>query len=80
MEEIARDTCPINEAIEDNITEKLYNFFSHNELTLNGTRLLEDSEEQAQLGIAARKFAKDNYDMKTICLPRKLRRVEELNN
>jgi len=77
---VASDTCPVVEAIEDNVTGKLFNFFSHSQLALNVTNLLENSEEQARLGLAARNFARDNYDLKDICLPRQLRWVEELSD
>ena len=77
---VASATPPVNEAIEDNVTGKLFDFFSHSELALNVISLLEDSETQARLGIAARNFAKDNYDLKNICLPRQLKWVEELNH
>ena len=77
---VASDTRPIDEAIEDNVTGKLFDFFSHDELALNVTRLLGNSEEQSRLGLAARNFAIDNYDLKNICLPRQVRWVEELSN
>jgi Glycosyltransferase len=66
---VASDTHPVIEAIEDNVTGKLFNFFSHNELASNVINLLENSDEQARLGRAARNFARDNYDLKAICLP-----------
>ena len=75
---VASDTQPVKEAIEDNVTGMLFNFFSHNELALNVTNLLKNSKERARLGLAARNFAKDNYDLRNICLPRQMKWVEDL--
>ncbi len=76
---VASNTSPVSEVIEDNVTGKLFNFFSYKELALKVTKLIEDSEEQARLGLAARNFAKGKYDLRKICLPKQLRWVEELN-
>jgi glycosyltransferase involved in cell wall biosynthesis len=58
----------------------LFNFFSHKELALNVIKLLDNSKERARLGLAARKFAREKYDLKNVCLPRQFRWAEELNN
>jgi glycosyltransferase involved in cell wall biosynthesis len=77
---VASDTQPVNEAIENDVTGKLFNFFSHKELALNVIKLLDNSKERARLGLAARKFAREKYDLKNVCLPRQFRWAEELNN
>jgi glycosyltransferase involved in cell wall biosynthesis len=77
---VASNTRPVTEVIEDNVTGKLFNFFSHSGLAMNVTYLLENSDERARFGRAARDFAKNNYDLKNICLPRQLKWVEELKN
>ena len=76
---VASDTPPVNEVIEDNVTGKLFNFFSYRELALKVTKLIDDSQEQARLGLAARNFVKEKYDLRNICLPKQLQWVEELN-
>ena len=36
---VASNTCPLSEAIEDNVTGKLFDFFSHNDLATKVTSL-----------------------------------------
>jgi glycosyltransferase involved in cell wall biosynthesis len=75
---IASDTEPLHEAIRHNDTGRLVNFFDVQGLTSAICALLEDPAERARLGTNARAFARANYDLQTICLPRQLAWVESL--
>jgi len=73
---VASDTQPLHEAIRQDKTGRLVNFFDASALAESITGLLEDEESRRVLGQAAREFAKENYDLKSVCLPRQLRWVE----
>ena len=75
---VASDTQPLQEAIKHDETGRLVDFFDVNALTNEVCALLEDPAARARLGANARAFAQDNYDLKTVCLPKQLQWVEEL--
>jgi len=75
---VASDTAPIREAIFDNKTGVLVDFFDHTELANKISDLLCDSKRRDSLGAAAREFAKSHYDLKKICLPKQIEWVEAL--
>ena len=75
---VASDTPPLHEAIQNNETGRLVNFFDVAALTEQVCHLLENSEERKRLGQNARAFAQQNYDLKTVCLPRQLGWVQRL--
>lgn len=75
---IASDTQPLREAIRHDETGRLVNFFDLRALADGVCDLLDRPEERARLGAAARTFAKANYDLKTVCLPRQLEWVRKL--
>ena len=77
---VASDTPPLHEAITHNITGRLVNFFSHEELGAEVISLLSAPEEQSRLGRAAREFAQANYDLHDVCLPKQVEWVESLIN
>lgn len=77
---VASDTQPLHEAIKDNDTGRLVNFFDHQALVETITQLLDQPEERARLSANARNFAQTHYDLKHVCLPQQLNWVAELVN
>ena len=77
---VASDTQPLREAIVHNETGKLFNFFDASTLAQSVCELLNQPEERIRLGSNARAFAKANYDLQTVCLPKQIAWVEQLNN
>lgn len=73
---IASDTRPLLEAVRHNETGRLVDFFDVIGLANEVCSLLDDPVECQRLGVNARAFAQDNYDLKTVCLPRQLQWVE----
>jgi glycosyltransferase involved in cell wall biosynthesis len=77
---VASDTQPLHEAIAHNETGKLVNFFDHALLASQVCDLLDKSDERARLGANARAFAQQNYDLKTVCLPKQMTWVERIHH
>lgn len=75
---VASNTEPLREAIQDNVTGRLVDFFNVSELADVVCQLLEDPMARERLGHNAREFAKTHYDLKTVCLPSQLAWVERL--
>jgi len=75
---VASDTQPVREAITDNETGILVDFFDHVSLAEAVAKLLESPSLRKKLGENARRFAIANYDLQTVCLPKQLKWVEEL--
>jgi len=75
---VASDTQPLREAIRHDATGRLVDFFDVAGLTNEVCALLDDPVTRERLGASARRFARENYDLKTACLPRQLQWVEEL--
>ena len=69
---VASDTQPLREAIAHNDSGRLVNFFDVAGLVNEVCALLDDPTARAKLGANARAFAQDNYDLKTVCLPKHL--------
>lgn len=77
---VASDTAPLREAIQHDLNGRLVGFFDPAALAAETVRLLENKEERVRLGANARGFAVQNYDLKSICLPRQLQWVKDLVN
>ena len=75
---VASDTQPLHEVIRHDETGRLFNFFDGAALTNEVCALLDDPAARARLGADAREFARANYDLTTVCLPRQLRWVQDL--
>jgi len=73
---VASDTQPLHEAIKHDETGLLVDFFDHDALADSVIRLLDDEDTRVRLGKAARAFAIENYDLKSVCLPKQLQWVE----
>ena len=66
---VASDTQPLHEAITDNETGLLVDFFNHSKLANTVVSLMRDKELRNRLGVNARRKAISNSDLDTICLP-----------
>jgi len=75
---VASNTQPLTEAISHGATGRLVDFFDSTGLANEVCDLLDDPVSRQELGVNARAFAKANYDLKTVCLPRQLLWVEAL--
>lgn len=75
---VASDTQPLREAIVHNETGRLVDFFDHGALVNQIIELLDDPESCRQLGAAARAFARETYDLKSVCLPRQVEWINAL--
>jgi len=74
---IASDTAPVREVITDGETGRLVDFFSVAALNDAICELLDDTAQRARLGRAARELAVDRYDLRSRCLPRQIKLVQE---
>ncbi|QYX56162.1 glycosyltransferase [Roseovarius sp. SCSIO 43702] len=75
---VASDTAPVREVIRDGETGRLVDFFDREALVEEVCGLLDDAEERARLGRAARAMMVREYDLATVCLPRQMAWVEAL--
>ena len=75
---VASDTQPLREAIAHDQTGRLVDFFDPSRLSQEVCDLLAKPRERARLGAAARDFARKNYDLNSVCLPRQIAWVEGL--
>ena len=75
---VASDTAPVRDAITDEHTGRLVDFFDHQALSSSICELLDDPDARARLGQAAREFAITNYDLQYHCLPMQLEWVKQL--
>ena len=75
---LASDTAPVREVIFDDETGLLTDFFDTDALADNLNRLLDDAKLRSRLGIAARQFVLDRFDLEKICLPQQLQWVDAL--
>ena len=75
---VASATAPLPEAIVHGETGRLVDFFDVPGLAQQVCALLDDKAERERLGRQARAFARERYDLATVCLPRQLAWVSEL--
>jgi glycosyltransferase involved in cell wall biosynthesis len=75
---VASRTAPLLEAIEDNRTGRLVDFFDPQGLAQQVGVLLADPQGRARLGGQARAFAQERFDLRSVCLPRQLDWVQGL--
>lgn len=77
---IGSDTAPVREVIRPNQTGRLVDFFDTGALASEICLLLDEPHTRAVLGRNARIFAKTNYDLSAVCLPKQLEWVEALQS
>jgi glycosyltransferase involved in cell wall biosynthesis len=75
---VASDTQPVREAIHHDETGRLVPFFDVGALTQQVCALLESASDRERLGRAAREFARANYDLASVCLPRQMEWIERV--
>jgi glycosyltransferase involved in cell wall biosynthesis len=75
---VASDTQPLHEAIRHDETGRLVNFFGVQELTNDVCSLLDDPVARLCLGMNAREFAQQNFDLNAVALPKQLAWVGDL--
>ncbi|GAB3357178.1 MULTISPECIES: glycosyltransferase [Giesbergeria] len=75
---VASNTQPLHEAIMQNQTGRLVDFFDPAALANEVCSLLTDPITRQHLGANARSFAQQHYDLQTVCLPRQLDWVQSL--
>lgn len=75
---VASDTQPLREVIRHDETGRLVGFFDVPALSEAVCELLDDAPARARLGSAARQFVVENYDLRTVCLPRQMAWVDSL--
>ena len=73
---IASRTPPVEEMIEDGVTGRLVDFFDVDAWAEALIEAMANPEAQAPIRAAARAHIVENYDLKTVCLPRLMRFVE----
>ena len=69
---VACSTDPVTEVMEDGKTGLLVNFFDPDEIVDRVHELMHDTALRHALGQAARQKVVENYDLRSICLPRLL--------
>ena len=75
---VASDTAPVREVIRNGETGIMVDFFDRRALVDQTCALLDAPERRDFLGSNARKFVRETYDLKRICLPRQLAWVDAL--
>ena len=75
---VASDTAPVKEVIRHDQTGRLFPFFQGGQMVHEICEVLDDPALREQLGVAARDFARENYDLKTVCLPQQLQWIDRL--
>ena len=73
---VASDTAPVREVIEQDKNGLLVDFFDPALLARTLISVLSEQAKYAHLGLAARKYAQEKYDLNTVCLPEQLRWLE----
>lgn len=69
---VGSDTAPVREVISHDETGRLVDFFDVQGLAGGVCSLLGNPKERERLGKNAREFVRENYDLKTVCLPKQL--------
>jgi glycosyltransferase involved in cell wall biosynthesis len=77
---VGSDTAPVQEVIKHHHNGLLVDFFKPEELASAVTTLLDDPALREKLGQAARKTAVEKYDLKTVCLPKALGFVDNIQH
>lgn len=75
---VASDTAPLHEAIRHGQTGLLFPFFDRDRMLNEICRVLDDPQLAQSLGREARVFAREKYDLQTVCLPQQLRWISRL--
>jgi len=69
---VASDTAPVREVLSQGKTARLVDFFDREGLVTEVVALLEDDDARKRMGQAARAHVVQNYDLRTISLPKQI--------
>jgi glycosyltransferase involved in cell wall biosynthesis len=75
---VAGSTDPVTEVMDDGKTGLLVNFFDPDEIVDRVNEFMHDTALRQALGQAARREVIENYDLRSICLPRLLDWVDSV--
>ena len=75
---IASNTKPLEELIINNVNGILVDFFDYEQLSIEISNLLDNVQLRSILSNNARKHIIENYDLKTVCLPKQINFVKSL--
>ncbi len=75
---VGSKTTPVEEFIKNGKNGLLVNFFNYKEISEAVCKVLGNPKNYATLGKNARKTIVENYDLKTICLPKQLEYIESV--
>lgn len=75
---VSSDTAPVREAITQDETGRLVDFFDGRAIVAQVCDLLDDSAARDRLGQAARAFVQESYDLHRICLPQQIAWIDRL--
>ncbi len=75
---LASNTAPVREVVTENENGWLTDFFDKDALTERLCALLDDSDARDRLGKTARQFVRENFDLRSVCLPKHVEWVEKL--
>jgi glycosyltransferase involved in cell wall biosynthesis len=75
---VASNTQPLREAIVQNETGLLVDFFDTQALVESVVTLLESPIERQRLGENSRQFARTHYDLQGVCLPKQIQWVTSI--
>lgn len=73
-------TSPVQEFIQSEQTGLLFDFFDQKQLVEKTVAALSYPERYKETRIRARQFIQENYDIKTICLPKQAELIESVAN
>ena len=75
---IGSDTGPVREVIEHGVNGLLVDFFNYEAIADAVIRSLSDPASFIRMRQNARASAKDNYDLRSVCLPKQLALIESI--
>ncbi|MWD28534.1 glycosyltransferase [Aquicoccus sp. SCR17] len=75
---VASETAPVKEVLTEGETGLMVDFFDRAALVDRLCALLDDAALRERLGSRARAFAREHYDLNSVCLPRQLDWVDRL--
>ncbi len=77
---VASKTAPVEEVIVHGVNGVLVDFFDKERLTQEIIKLLDNPNLRQEMGQAARRTIINNYDLKSICLPKQIAWASSLAN
>ena len=75
---VASATAPVEEVVTDGVNGLLVDFFDSTALALRVAEVLAHPDRLASIAAEARRSIVKGYDLRSICLPRQFRMVDEL--